>query len=426
MKTTAGAKLEAASDLSIYASGGQGRGDYNLAANSYLKNITGVRIETLTDKELPKNGPGRADDGNFVLTELKLRWADATASKDTEVHVWSFEDGTDDWTAANDCRLEAKDGMLQVTSIGGDPALTTDLAAPGKLFMLELNAKVNGRADSQLFWRTAKHADFNEKQSVKAQLSGDGQWLGYRYYFTAGADLTALRFDPDTKAGSLQIRTMKLYRIEEPEFKDVAFASAEADFSQKGFEVQKAIDGRNAGNNDGWAISPQAGKDHTAILQLKNAINVSFGSVLRFSLQQNFNSGKHSLGRFRISVTDSTAPLDFGLPVGIERILAVASDLRTEEQKNELTEFFRGHDRELKDRKQTLADAQKPLPEDPKLKQLEMDLAKASEPVPIDPQLVRRRHEFAASEQQLKHKRLTAAQDLAWALINNPAFLFNH
>ena len=26
----------------------------------------------------------------------------------------------------------------------------------------------------------------------------------------------------------------------------------------------------------------------------------------------------------------------------------------------------------------------------------------------------------------IKNKRLTAAQDLAWALINNPAFLFNH
>jgi hypothetical protein len=30
------------------------------------------------------------------------------------------------------------------------------------------------------------------------------------------------------------------------------------------------------------------------------------------------------------------------------------------------------------------------------------------------------------SQEQLKNKRLTVAQDVVWALINNPAFLYNH
>ena len=30
------------------------------------------------------------------------------------------------------------------------------------------------------------------------------------------------------------------------------------------------------------------------------------------------------------------------------------------------------------------------------------------------------------SEQQMTNRRLTAVQDVAWALINSPAFLFNH
>jgi hypothetical protein len=43
------------------------------------------------------------------------------------------------------------------------------------------------------------------------------------------------------------------------------------------------------------------------------------------------------------------------------------------------------------------------------------------------PYCVAKQHrDIALSEGQLLDKRLTATQDLAWALINSPAFLFNH
>jgi hypothetical protein len=35
------------------------------------------------------------------------------------------------------------------------------------------------------------------------------------------------------------------------------------------------------------------------------------------------------------------------------------------------------------------------------------------------------RKDIALSEQQNNQKRLTGAQDIAWAIINTPAFLFN-
>ena len=63
---------------------------------------------------------------------------------------------------------------------------------------------------------------------------------------------------------------------------------------------------------------------------------------------------------------------------------------------------------------------------DPKLVALTAELAEVSKPVPDDPAIVRVRSDLAASTQQLANRRLTAMQDLAWALINSPAFLFNH
>ena len=45
---------------------------YTVTLESALESITAVRIETLTHTSLPKNGPGRADNGNFILSEITL------------------------------------------------------------------------------------------------------------------------------------------------------------------------------------------------------------------------------------------------------------------------------------------------------------------------------------------------------------------
>jgi len=66
------------------------------------------------------------------------------------------------------------------------------------------------------------------------------------------------------------------------------------------------------------------------------------------------------------------------------------------------------------------------LATDPKLKQLQDQLAEASKPVPTDPRLGQLRKDIEMSIKQAAARRLTAAQDVAWALINSPAFLFNH
>jgi hypothetical protein len=76
-------------------------------------------------------------------------------------------------------------------------------------------------------------------------------------------------------------------------------------------------------------------------------------------------------------------------------------------------------------RQQALHTAKLPVPEDPKLVELREALAKAELPVPLDPKLVQLRADAEMSGKQLVSKRLTGVQDLAWALINNPAFLFN-
>ena len=52
-------------------------------------------------------------------------------------------------------------------------------------------------------------------------------------------------------------------------------------------------------------------------------------------------------------------------------------------------------------------------------------MKRLGEPLPADVKLVNLKRAAELSTKQLENARLIGAQDLAWALINNPAFLFN-
>ena len=295
MKATNGATLKRESDGSIFVSGQQGKGAYVLDLDTTLTNITGVRIEALTDDRLPKKGPGRSPDGNIVLSEFVVKAASITDAE----------------------------------------------------------------------------ADPKKIQKVKLQ-------------------------------------------------------NAKATFSQAGYDVKTAIDDKQPPQNNGWAISPQIGKRQVATFEFQKPISNESGTRLTLELHQVFNSGHHALGRFRITLTTAKAPLDFeGLPAEIASIVDRATATRTIDQRLALIEYFRSIDPELKKKKQAVAESKKPRPIDPKLKQLQDTLAYMQRPVPPDDRHEELKKAVALSDKQMQNQRLTAVQDLAWALINSPSFLFN-
>ncbi len=205
----------------------------------------------------------------------------------------------------------------------------------------------------------------------------------------------------------------------------VTFADARADFSQKDFDVKLAIDGKNEANGKGWAVSgTPTGQPHFATFQLAKPIAATNATELRFTLSQKFGEG-FTIGRFRVWVTTSADPLNFGLPASVAETVKLPPQLRTKDQVAALTNYYRATDMDLRKKEQTLFVSKQPLPADPKLAELKGAVTTANEPIKLDPKLVQLRLDTAMSVRQLTDKRLTMAQDLAWALINNPAFLFN-
>ena len=85
----------------------------------------------------------------------------------------------------------------------------------------------------------------------------------------------------------------------------------------------------------------------------------------------------------------------------------------------------RANDAELAKRTKELTDAKKPRPIDPLLKERQESVKRLGEPLSADPKLATLKRAADLGTKQLADTRLIGAQDLAWALINNPAFLFN-
>jgi hypothetical protein len=291
LSATNNAQLAKENDLAVFVTGPNGKGAYKFTARTDLKAITGIRLELLADDRLPNKGPGRAQNGNFVLSEFKLEAAPE-----------------------------------------GQP---------------------------------------NDKRAIVLQ-------------------------------------------------------NAQADFSQDNYNIATAIDGKVEAANNGWASSPQLGVNRTAVFETMTDLGNDSPVLLTFTLDQQYADGMHSIGRFRISVTTAPRPVRLdGLPKNIADIVAVPADQRNDAQKAELTKYYRDIDAELKRLEAAVAEAKKPRPIDPQLQQRRDRLAEASKPLPVDLRLAQLRRDVELSLQQLANRRLTAAQDVAWALINSPAFLFN-
>lgn len=73
LKSQGGATFTAMRDGSYLASGKNPKSDtYTFTARTPLQGITAVRIEALADASMTKNGPGRANNGNFALSDFRL------------------------------------------------------------------------------------------------------------------------------------------------------------------------------------------------------------------------------------------------------------------------------------------------------------------------------------------------------------------
>jgi hypothetical protein len=165
--------------------------------------------------------------------------------------------------------------------------------------------------------------------------------------------------------------------------KPVKLVNPQATFTQASFNIANTLNGQN---NNGWAIAPELGKPQTATFEFEAPQGNDKGVELLVVMDQKYAAAvQHLLGKFRLTATISPRPFTLKpLPAPLAQALNTPKEQRTPEQVTLLLNTYRATDTELARLQREAADV----------------------PSPVD-------------------DRQPGAQDLAWALINTKAFLFN-
>ena len=139
--------------------------------------------------------------------------------------------------------------------------------------------------------------------SVEGELPEKDTWI-LTFDLPPGQPLTALRIDAPTKkpGGKWKDKNVALRELtaelvtdgEEPS--KLKLVNPRADFSQKGWEVAKSVDGSVEA---GWAFSPKAAEPHVAIFDFAKLIS---GGKLKLTLEQEYGQGL-TFETFQISVS---------------------------------------------------------------------------------------------------------------------------
>jgi hypothetical protein len=115
-ETASETKLKIEKDHAILASGKKAdRESYTVSFTNVLSGVVGLRIEALPHNSLPNKGPGRAEDGNFVLTEVRAK----IVRLDQTTNVLSFGSARADFEQVTSARTNVASAGSALSVIDG-------------------------------------------------------------------------------------------------------------------------------------------------------------------------------------------------------------------------------------------------------------------------------------------------------------------
>jgi hypothetical protein len=340
--TKSGVAAEVRADNSVFVAKSAGTDTYTVTLPLDSDQLSALRLEALTDDALPGKGPGHAN--NFVVSRIT-----ATTSPPVNKPL-----------AGRYLRIErpGKQTYLMLAEVqafsGGE-----NIAPRGEAS--QINTGFEGVAKRANDGNT--NGKYFEANSVSHTEKADDPWWELDLKSTLPLERVVLWQRTDNnEAGKLTGFRVKLLddkraTVWEDQIKEapgpshelslsgeraITFATALADHAQQGFEPSQVLDNKDV-KSKGWAVGPNVGKPSTLTLLTKEAVSVPAGGKLTITIEQLSQFPNHTLGAFRLSLSDDPRASQFATtPAKIVAILKTPADLRSPEQAKSLTEYFAG------------------------------------------------------------------------------------
>jgi len=360
-KSKAGTELKVRDDGAIFAEKTSTKDTYTVELPLAAKRLTGLRLEALTDSKLPEMGPGHGK-GNFVVSRVTAQIVPPATAKPTGRFVRVSLSGPNPILSL--AEVQVLSGTENVALKGEANQSSTDYDGTAKL---AIDGKTDGKFENKSVTHTAAEKDPWWEVDLKGDKSIDRiviwnrldgveeRLAGYRVEILN--EKREVVWKADGKTAPKPSTTHETSGARE-----VTFTAAFADHEQSGFPAAAVLDA-NAKKKNGWAIGGATGKPHTLALLPAAGVDVPDGSKLVITIEQQSPQANHTLGLFRLNVTDDPGIADSArLPAAVLAALGTPADKRTDAQKSAIADHYvRNVAPELKNERQRLAEVNKSL-----------------------------------------------------------------
>ncbi len=362
MESKAGATFRRAEDGKIQIDRSGKTDTYTLKIPvTASQNITALRLEVFPDDKSLSRGVGHAD-GNFVLSRVKATLEPSEAKPLVGRHVRVEIPGKQKILSL--AEVQVFSGSSNVALHGEARQSSTASDGPAKL-------AIDGNTDG----------DYDKAKSTTHTETSTDPWWEVDLGAATPIDRVVLwnRTDssPERLSGfRIQVLDEKKQSVWEQkvskapnpytEFrldgsKEVLFATAAADFSQKDFSATNLLN-KKISRAQGWGVAPKVSEPHALTLTPKKPVIAGANSNLVITLEQLSKYEYATIAQLRLSVSSDPRASDFGrMPAGILATLRTESSKRTEAQRKDLLNYYLSLAPDLQPTRDELAGVKKQL-----------------------------------------------------------------
>jgi hypothetical protein len=290
---------------------GQGKETHTIELPLKGKQLAALRIDALPDDSLPGKGPGNGTDGAFVLSRITATLLPPVANQISARYI----------------RIEipGKDKILSLAEVQvfkGEEniALKGEASQSSEGFGGKASLAIDGNTDGEFDKNSTTHTSQSENPWWELDLHSEQTinkvvvWNRTDHdLHTRLKDFRVIAYDEDKNVvWEKQVgdapKPSVTYAVDGARV--ISFSGAFADASGEE-KMPLAVLGDKADPKKGWSPGKPDGKAHWLSLISDRLENFPEGSKLRVVIEQNSETGRASLGSFKLSASEEAGLLDY-------------------------------------------------------------------------------------------------------------------